>query len=341
MEFRKLEFVFGEAASFAQHFVLRISYFPNLGYNTVMAKAKKTTKSKKASKNKRVDTSTIAKSDDGTIQINFTIPHSSIKKAKEEVAKEEAKNVNIPGFRPGKAPLDKVLEKIPENELLEKSLSKILPNLLTSAVEKHKIVPAIYPKFELVSAKENEDWQIRAVTCELPKIELGNYKKGLSSLKKVSTIWTPGKEKGGDTKEPTREENEQSIMKYLLESIKFEIPKVLIDEEVNNRLSKLLERIEKLGLTLESYLTSINKSAQSLRKEYETQAKNSLAIDLILTEISKLEKLEVDKKDIDAAVTAGNVDPKLQKELDTPERRRFIEAILKRRKALDFITSLL
>jgi hypothetical protein len=36
----------------------------------------------------------------------------------------------------------------------------------------------------------------------------------------------------------------------------------LIDEEVNSRLSKLLERIEKLGLTLESYLSSIGKTAQ-------------------------------------------------------------------------------
>ena len=49
----------------------------------------------------------------------------------------------------------------------------------------------------------------------------------------------------------------------------------------------------------------------------------------------------MDKKDIDAAIEAGQADKDLAKELDTPERRRFIEAILKRRKALDFVSFLL
>jgi FKBP-type peptidyl-prolyl cis-trans isomerase (trigger factor) len=157
----------------------------------------------------------------------------------------------------------------------------------------------------------------------------------------VTEIWTPGKDKKTNTPTLTHEEKEQEAIKTLLESIKLNISKVLIDEEVNSRLSKLLERIEKLGLTLESYLSSIGKTAQGLRDEYENQARSAIALDLILTKIAEEEKLAVDKKDIDAAVAAGQADRKLAKELDTPERRRFIEAILKRRKALDFITSLI
>lgn len=287
------------------------------------------------------DNSTIARSDDGTIQITFNIPFSDIKKAREEVAKEYSSKINVPGFRPGNAPLDKVIESIPKDTFLEKSLQKVLPKLLVTAIEKHKITPAIYPKFELISAEEEKDWQLRAITCELPEIDLGNYKSGLSAIKKTSAIWTPGKDKKEESKTPTREEKEQEAIKYLLETIKLNISKVLIDEEVNSRLSKLLERIEKLGLSLESYLTSINKTAQDIRSDYEDQAKSAIALDLILTKIAEEEKLNVDKKEIEAAVTAGNVDPKLKKELDTPDRRRFIEAILKRRKALDFATSLI
>jgi len=130
------------------------------------------------------------------------------------------------------------------------------------------------------------------------------------------------------------------VIKTLLDKINIKIPKILIDEEANSRLAKLLERLEKLGLSLESYLASIGKTAQTLRSEYEAQAKSAIELDLILNEVALKENITVDTKEVDAAVSAAQADPKLAKELDTPERRRFIEVILKRRKALDTLTSL-
>jgi len=152
-------------------------------------------------------------------------------------------------------------------------------------------------------------------------------------------LWIPGKGTK-EEKKPTREEKEQEILKLLLEKIDVKIPKMLIEEETNSRLSKLLERLEKLGLTLESYLSSIGKTPETLRKEYEKQAKEALSLDLILTEIAKEEKISVDPKEIDSAIDAAKADPKLAEELNTPERRQFIEVILKRRKALDMLISL-
>jgi len=52
-------------------------------------------------------------------------------------------------------------------------------------------------------------------------------------------------------------------MDFLLRNIKIEIPKLLIEEEVNTRLSQLLERIEKLGLDLEKYLQTIGKQPRN------------------------------------------------------------------------------
>jgi len=68
----------------------------------------------------------------------------------------------------------KVVEKIPQNQLIETSLGKILPKLFGESIKEHKLKPATYPKFELVKANENEDWQIRAVSCEIPEIDLEN-----------------------------------------------------------------------------------------------------------------------------------------------------------------------
>jgi FKBP-type peptidyl-prolyl cis-trans isomerase (trigger factor) len=288
--------------------------------------------------------SVIARSEDGTIQLTFTIAFKKIDKTRKQVADELGKDITVPGFRRGKAPLNKLLDHIPENTLLEKTLAKILPKLVTKVIKTHKIKPAIYPKFELVKAREEEDWQIRATTAEIGKFSLGDYKRSVAGALRASKIWTPDTAKNLNAKESakklTRPEKEQRVIKTLLETINVKVPKMLIDEEVNSRLSKLLERLEKLGLNLESYLASIGKTAEKLREEYEKQASEAIKLDLILTKIADKESIKVEKKQIEEAIRASAVDKNLAKELDTPEKRKLIEVVLRKRAALNKLASL-
>jgi trigger factor len=287
--------------------------------------------------------SVLAKSDDGTIQITLTFPFDQIDKLRQETLLELAKDVEIPGFRKGKAPLTKVSEKISQNSLIEKTLSKILPKAFGDAIRKHKINPTVYPKFELIKATDGEDWQVRAITCEFPKIDLGEYKQEISNIAKTSDIWTPDKGDLSKTadKKPTRDEIEQNIVKILVKNAKIQIPKVLIDEEINSRLSKLLERIEKLGITLEGYLASIGKTVDQLRTDYHTQAEEAIKLDFILIKIAELEKVVVTEAEIESAIQASSTaDPKIIERLNTPDQRRIIETILKRRKVIDNLASL-
>lgn len=259
--------------------------------------------------------SVIAKESNGNIQITFTIPFILIKKAQEDAIAEMAKDVEIPGFRKGKAPLTKVADKIPQNRLIEHSLGHLLPTALSDAVKKENLKLAVYPKFELVSAKEGEAWQIRGITCELPIVNLGNYKKIIPKI-------------------PNKEEKENAVVKILIENIKIDIPQILIEEEANNRLSNLLSRLEKLGLALESYLVSINKKSEDLRADYAHQAKDAIILDLILSKIAEEQNIKVEEKEIDGALKVSD-----SKDISS-DKKRLIESILKRRKALDFLISL-
>lgn len=306
----------------------------------------KTAKPKKKVETKKADkvTYVVAKDKDGTIQITFTIPFKDIKKSREIVAKDIGKNMELPGFRKGMAPLNKLLDHIPQNTLIENTLRTILPEALGKALKEHKIRPAIYPKFELVSVKENESWQVRGITCELPEVKLGNYKKIISDAAKTDAIWTPDSKESDKKKdkkrELTREEKEQKVIRILEKSIKIEIPKPLIEEEVNRRLSDLLQRIEKLGLTLETYLASISKTADAIRKDYEDQAREAIRFDLILGKVAVEEKIKVSKEEVDKTVKAysqGN------KPGATPaeDQKVLIETVLKKRAALDALCALL
>lgn len=265
----------------------------------------------------------VAKEADGTVQITFTIPYTEIKKAQDETIEEFAKDMDVPGFRKGKAPISKVKERITKENLIEHSLSHVLPKLLGEAITQNKLRLAIYPKFELVNAKEGEDWQIRGVTCELPEVNMGDYKSVVAGELRAAAL----------KKDQTQEEKEATAIKALIDTTKLNIPPLLIKEEADSRLSNLLSRLEKLGLALESYLASSGKKIEDLKAEYAAQAKDAISLDLILNKIAELENLKVPESEIDQAV-------KVSGGKGTEENKRLLEAILKRRMALDMLTKL-
>lgn len=268
----------------------------------------------------------IAKEDDGTVQLTFVLPWTEIEREREEVVKEMASEVEVPGFRKGKAPLEKAREKLDSQKLLEHTLSHILPKLFGDAIKENKIKPAIYPKFELLEAKENEDWQVRATTAELPDVDVSNYEKQIKSMKKAVK------------KEATREEKENIAIKSLQDNYKFTVPKILTDEEVNSRLSSLLERLEKLGLSLESYLASIKKTVEELRKEYGASAENAIRLDVVLGRIAEKEKITVSEEEINEFMKMANATNPTQK--IQGEQKNTISAFLIKRKVLDRLVSL-
>jgi FKBP-type peptidyl-prolyl cis-trans isomerase (trigger factor) len=293
---------------------------------------------KKDSNNTKI-TSVIAREEDGNIQITFTIPYNIIQAAQDETILEMAKEVDIPGFRKGTAPISKVKEKISQQHVIEHSLSHLLPNALSQAITENKLKIAIYPKFELLKANEGEDWQIRGTTCELPEVDLGDYKKEVTGALRSDSIVVPGKD---TVKEKSKEEKESIVLKALLNSVKINIPRILVEEESDSRLSSLLARLEKLGLALENYLKSVNKNAEDLRAEYATQSREAIAMDLILNKVAENEHLIVDPKEVETAMQISQASGSMPQEApeDTESRKRLLESILKRRKALDFLLSL-
>lgn len=290
-------------------------------------------KAKNTAKQKMVS---VAKKDDGTVQINLTIAWADIEKNREEVIAQEAKKIEVPGFRKGKAPVEKVVERIPQELLMEKTLAKILPKMFTEAISEHKINPAMYPKFELISAKEGEDWQTRATTAELPDFDLGDYKKTVKNAK-TSDIWTPDKGDPKAEKELTREQKENMALQALQNAYQFPLPEILVDEEINSRLSSLLQRLEKLGITLESYLSSLKKTAEELRAEYRQQAQNAIRMDVLLGRIAQEEKITVEEKEIEVFLGAAKASGSAPVD---ESQKSTIRSFLIKRKVIDSLASL-
>jgi FKBP-type peptidyl-prolyl cis-trans isomerase (trigger factor) len=280
---------------------------------------------------------TLAKSDDGTIQITYTIPYSEIEDAKKKAAEDLGKEIEIAGFRKGMAPIEKVIEKIPHQTLIENALQIILPKYFAKTIEQEDLKPIVYPKFNIIKADDQEDWQITATTAEMPEFPLGDYKSAIKGS--TAKIWKPGDSNQDSPK--TYEQKEQAVISALLSTSNVKIPRMLIEEEVDARLSRLLEQVDRLGLTLQSYLSSIGKKIEDIRSEYEKQAEQAITLDFILAKISHQEGISVTNEEVDEAIKISiNSDPSLQKEFDSPQKRRLVESILIKRKTLNQLVSL-
>lgn len=277
-------------------------------------------------------TSTLNKLPDGTIELTITIPAELVKKTREEVVGEMVKNASLPGFRRGKAPKKLIEEKLDKETIREEVLKKLLPQTYLEAVREHNLRPMINPKIhvdpEQIKA-DDKDWQFTALTCEVPEIQLQNYKEAVQKLTAKEKIIIPGKE---PQKVPFEE-----IIKALLNAIAVKIPTVLVSGEVDRLLSQTLDEVKKLGLTLDQYLSSTGKTPEALRAEYEQKAENDIKLELALQKIAEEEKITVSEKEIEEAIEKAKSDEE-RKNLEA--NKYLLSSILRQQKTLDFLRSL-
>ena len=272
-------------------------------------------------------TSTIERTPDGSIALTITIPWIEVSKTYEQVIVEMVKTAELPGFRIGKAPRELVEKNLDKTKVYEESLKTLIPTAYNAAVTEQKIKPIISPKIELKDATEQKDWVFIAHTCEKPTITIGEYKTAIAGLSKK--ILKPGEE----PKKPTLDE----LLMTLFQQIKATLPPLLVEHEVNRLLSELIDQTKKLGLTVEQYLASTGRNADSIKKEYEEQARRTLTLEFALEDIADTDGILVSDDDIDAVIKTGKSDEE-KKTLES--QRYYLASVLRRQKTLDFLASI-
>lgn len=281
----------------------------------------------------------ITRREDGTIVLTLTIPWTNVSKVYEEVVESLVKNAELPGFRKGKAPRPMVEEKLDKNAVYEDVIRKLLPQVYNEAITAEKIKPVISPKVELKDAKENEDWVILIYTAERPVIKLGDYKKSVADHKAArhKKIWVPGKDEKPEKEEKIEKPRVEEILGWVAEAVEITIPELLIEQEVNRLLSNLIDQTKSLGLSVEQYLTATGRNAESVKKEYEAQAKQTITLEFALEEIADKEGIIIGDDDIDAVIKSAKTEEEKKR---LSEDRYYIASILRRQKTIDFLGNL-
>jgi len=108
-------------------------------------------------------------------ELELEIPAEEVQKATERVAKEFARVARVPGFRPGKAPVQLIRRRFAD-EIKGEVVQSLVPERIEKAVAENKLTPVTQPQVEHVDFSENGPLKFRAVLEVLPEFELKQYK---------------------------------------------------------------------------------------------------------------------------------------------------------------------
>lgn len=273
---------------------------------------------------------TVKRADDNSLTLQFKIPWSTVEKTRTQITDDLIKGVEVAGFRKGKAPRELAEKKLSKEQVQEEVLRKVVTDSYNDAIKKENLTPIITPRIHVEQFDEGTDVTFTAETCELPKVNLKNYKDDVKKITAKSKILVPGKEETGAVKT-------DDIINAALKTIEVTIPKVLVEQESNRLLSNMLDELKTLGMTLDQYLTSRNKTSDDLRVEYEQKAEQDLKIEFMLRAIADEEKIAVEEKDITDVLNSLQ---DAQQKADIAKNPYLLAALIRQQKTLDFLTKM-
>ena len=174
---------------------------------------------------------------------------------------------------------------------------------------------------------------------ELPKID-DEFAKDVSEFETLKELKDSIKEKlQAESATKAKYETEENAIKAVCDATEIDIPSGMVETEIDNMLKDIETRFSYQGLNLKQYLQMMGKTEEDMRKEYEEQAKTSVKSRLVLEAIVKAEKLEADKKEIDAKIKemAENYGKKAEELKDNENLINYIKENMAVEKAIKFV----
>jgi len=109
------------------------------------------------------------------LELTITVKVNEMEKFLKLSAERLSKTAKIAGFRPGKAPYDKVVQELGEMKIHEAALDDILTHYFWQAIDDNKIQAIGQPKIDIEKFAPGNDLVFKATVALLPKVKLGKY----------------------------------------------------------------------------------------------------------------------------------------------------------------------
>jgi trigger factor len=116
--------------------------------------------------------STVEKLSPTRVRINVEVPFTELQPDFDRAYKELAKQVRLPGFRPGKAPAKLLEARVGRGAVLQQVINDALPSRYSEAVTATEVSPLGQPEIEVTKIEDGEELVFTAEVDVRPDIEL-------------------------------------------------------------------------------------------------------------------------------------------------------------------------
>src|SRR5579863_9995916 len=119
--------------------------------------------------------STLEELDGNKIKLSVEVGAAEVDKAVDAAAKKLAREVRLPGFRPGKVPRRVLEARMGHGALRQEALRESLPEYYASAVREHDVDVIAAPEIDITAGQDEGDLRFDAVVEIRPIVQVPGY----------------------------------------------------------------------------------------------------------------------------------------------------------------------
>ena len=127
------------------------------------------------------------KTKENTYEVEVSVDAETFAKACNKAYKKQVKNINVPGFRKGKARKHMIEKMYGEGVFFEDAMKDCYPEALDAAAKEAELNVIAVESLEAMDASEKDGFTFKATVITYPEIDINDY-KGITVKKKSTRV---------------------------------------------------------------------------------------------------------------------------------------------------------
>jgi trigger factor len=121
-------------------------------------------------------TTEVTQLEENRVRLDVAVPEGEVQRRVERTIRQIARDLRVPGFRPGKAPPPVVLQRVGREAVMQEMLRDAIADWYSEALEQAEVEPIDDPDLDVPEAPDGGDFQFTATLQLRPRATLGEYR---------------------------------------------------------------------------------------------------------------------------------------------------------------------